>query len=137
MSVYHTPRCRITWTAVVPGDVAMATSPFGVEFGLSLDTAIWSNLGNFAIDMAIYAENGQSVGLPYWRGWTPTDLPGRPASNIWLGWFWNRAFDATGWRVGVFLFRPSIQFRLWQPGGAILRGEFAVAEEDHFFAVEL
>jgi hypothetical protein len=109
---------------------------FGVEFGLSLDTAIWSTFGTFEIDMAIYADDGQNVGPPYWRGWTPTDLPGRNSSIIWLGWFWNQAQTATRGRLGVFLFRPTIQFRLWGPGGTPIPGEFAVAEEDHYFAVE-
>lgn len=134
MSVYHTPLCRITWTAVVPSNVVRSQDFFSVQFGVSYDAAIWSTFGTFQIDWGIFADDGRNVGVPYWRGWTPTDIPHN--ANIWLGNFWPQAQRATGGRLGVFLFRPYIQFRLWGPGGTPITGEFAVAEEDHYFSID-
>jgi hypothetical protein len=133
MSVYHSSLCRMAWTSVPA--VVPSSQYLSVAFGLTLDTGIWFTSGNFYINFNFFQAAGQLVRSTSWSGFIGTNLPGRPSGGIWLSYWWNRASDATG-GSGIFLFRPSIVFVLWGPGGSIITGEFAVAEEENYFLID-
>lgn len=133
MSVFHSPGCRITW-ASAPTRVKLA-DPLFLTFGLSLDTSLWYNSNNFAIDFEILAGQDK-IADHWWTGFTPTQLPGRGSSGIWLQFGWSQARYATNGWGGALTFRPRVVFRRWGPGGVYQPGEFAVVEEEINFLVE-
>jgi hypothetical protein len=82
-----------------------------------------------------FRSGGQLIATWPVQGNTATDLGGRGSANIWVSQFFWRAGWATYNHLGVFLYRPTIEFAIWGPGGTTLSHEFAVAEEDHNFVV--
>ena len=137
MSIFHTPKCRIHWTDVMQGNThnqAVSTASFMLKFDFSLDPSIWYTAGYFSADFAILQDD-RRIGGAVFGGWTATDLPCRPAPELWLSYWWSRAANATNQRSGLFIFRPTIRFTMWASGTPI-PGEFAVAEEDHYFLIE-
>src|ERR1700676_1545960 len=134
-SVFHSPACEMTY-ALVPTQ-SKGSDPFSLQFGLHIsDTSLWVESGIFTASFPIY-KDGQLVADPVWAGWTPTQFP--KFTDLWMGWFYARALDATGGSGGVFNFRPQIFFIRWGPGGSGISPfppEFAVAEEDQYFVID-
>lgn len=116
-------------------NVAVVDQSFALSFGLSLDPQIWMSSGFFTIHHTVLLEGGDIAATWSAQGLTQTDLGGRGSANIWVSQFFWRAATATGNRVGVYLYRPMIQFGIWGPGMTTLTNEFAVAEEDHYFLI--
>jgi hypothetical protein len=116
-------------------NVAVWDRSFALSFGLSLDPQIWQSPGSFTIHHTVLLEGGDQVATWPTQGNTATDLGGRGSANIWVSQFFWRAGWATANHLGVFLYRPMIQFAIWGPGMTSLSNEFAVAEEDHNFLI--
>jgi hypothetical protein len=144
MSFFHTSRCRITSTTVIQGstpNVASSSQSFLVGYNVTLDPGLWLISGYFTAKFTII-QDGQLVANHIWQGYTPTSLPGRPSStsvpsvSLFMNLFWGQAGWATNGRKGVFLFQPSMQFQMWGAGGVRIPGEFANAEEHHYFLVD-
>jgi hypothetical protein len=75
------------------------------------------------------------------------ELPGRQSEEQWLGISFGMAEQLTQNLTGLFAFRPQIWFQRFRrtvadgltaglEPQAYVRGQFAVAAEDHWFAVE-
>ena len=117
-------------------NVAVWDQSFALSFGLSLDPQIWLASGVFTIHHTVLRDGGELIGTWPVTGVTATDLGGRGSAGIWVSQFFGRAGWATYNRLGVFLYRPTIEFVMWGPTGTPIPTEFAVAEEAHNFVVE-
>jgi hypothetical protein len=79
VSVYHTPRCRITWTNVhsdgVDRDVVMPDRPLTLFFGLEFDPAFRAQASGFRLQFALLTLGRFGAVGGVWEG--PIDqLPG-------------------------------------------------------------
>jgi hypothetical protein len=138
MAVFNSSLCQITWTEVVHESQRFAfqgNKPLQLRFGLWLAPAFWSSFAsaNYYIDFQIFQ-------LGYLRSnhvqhANTSKLPGAPNHELWLGMKFGKAYQVTGNRDGLFVFRPQIWFMRFGSNGYI-PGEFAVASEEHCFAVE-
>ncbi|MFJ1812538.1 MULTISPECIES: hypothetical protein [unclassified Streptomyces] len=136
---FHSRLCRISWTDVVHGT---QHSSFGsdeevdLRFGLDLDQSFWSSFetSQFFAQFCVY-RFGELVTRFDRSGDTRQQLPGAPATQIWLGLALGRAEQASGTRAGLVQFRPQIFF-LRQNNSGNLNPEFAVAPHDHSLMVD-
>ncbi|MFI6151035.1 hypothetical protein [Streptomyces sp. NPDC051109] len=136
---FHSPLCRISWTDVVHGT---QHSSFGLDeevelrFGLNLDQSFWSSFetSQFFAQFCVY-RFGELVKRFDHSGDTRQELPGAPATQIWIGVALGGAEQASGTRAGLVQFRPQIFF-LRQNNFVNLKPEFAVAPHDHAFMVD-
>lgn len=132
MSVYHTPRCRITWTNVHSGGVNSDFVPWHLPltlfFGLEFDPALRALARSFELRFDLF-EPGHSFvgGGTRWGG--INQLPGT-TGRIWLAKTFEHTGQALDYRWGTILYRPSMHFSIGT--GRSERIEFAVAEEDHY-----
>jgi hypothetical protein len=144
MPVFHTPGCRITGLTMEQASPTVGTNsvrfvpnyPLVLYVNFTIDPAIWFTAGYFIINFDAM-QGGDRINRISWTGWTATNLPNRPATNFWLNWsFWRADHFTNGQRRGVFMYKPSVYFEMWGPGGSYIPDEFAVAEEDYYFGIE-
>ncbi|MEU3990868.1 hypothetical protein AB0F24_21230 [Streptomyces platensis] len=134
---FHSPLCRISWTDVVHGT---QHSSFGLDeevelrFGLDLDQSFWSSFetSQFFAQFCVY-RFGDLVKRFDHNGDTRLQLPGAPATQIWLGLALGRAGQAGS---GLVQFRPQIFFLRQNSSIGNLNAEFAAAPHDHTFMVD-
>jgi hypothetical protein len=140
MGQFHSPLCRIDWTNVTHGAQRFAfdgSKPLNLLFGLRFDPAFWTSFDSAVYTIELQVFQTGFVRAVHSRYGEIADLPGAPAENIWLGMSFGKARQATGSWTGLFMFRPQIWFSRFGPGPSYIPGEFAVAPEDHCFAVEV
>lgn len=138
-STSHSPLCRVSWTDVVHG---IQHSWFGsdeeveLRFGLELDQNFWSSFetSQFFISFCVYQYGGLVTRFDQ-DGDTRQQLPGAPATRLWIGLTLGRARQTTFHGSGLVQFRPQVFF-MRQSGGNNLVGEYAVAPHDHTFMVD-
>jgi hypothetical protein len=137
---FNSPLCRVSWIDVVHGT---QHSSFGwdeeveLRFGLNLDQRFWSSFetSQFFVQFCVY-RLGALVQQFFHDGDTRQQLPGAPATQIWLGIALGRAAQAVSHvGSGLMQFRPQIWF-LRQSADANINTEFAAAPHDHTFMVE-
>jgi hypothetical protein len=144
--IYHTPRCRITWTNVASGptsnvvdtDSVKLYQPLHLFIGADIDPSVYLTAGYFWFACNVYNTKGE-LRSSDWTGWTATDLPRLPGGSGWYSWYFPRAIDFVRDFREVFLFRPSIHFSMWGPGGtgiSPIPDEFAIAEAPHYFMTD-
>ncbi len=134
MSVYHTPRCRITWTNVrsagVDRDVVVWHSPLILSFGLEFDPAIRRQARWFGIRFGLFSLGRAFIGGGAWTA-PMNQLPGGSSGKIWVSMTWNDGSDVLHYTQEPILYRPSVWFQvIGASDGSDY--EFAVAEEDHY-----
>jgi hypothetical protein len=136
--MFHSSLCQVTWTEVVHGTQRFAfeqRKPLELRFGLRIKRSFWSSFDsssffiNFHIFRRGFFHSKDQAG-------NITELPGRGSEELWLGMSFGMAEQVSRGTSGLYSFRPQIWFQRFGPSGYI-PGEFAVAEEDHWFAVEL
>lgn len=135
---FNSPLCRISWTDVVHGT---EHSSFGLDeevelrFGLELDQSFWSSFdtSQFFVQFCLY-RFGVVKRFDH-DGDTRQQLPGAPATQIWLGLALGRSGQTVSVGSGLVQFRPQIFF-LRQSAAHNISAEFAVAPHDRTFMVD-
>jgi hypothetical protein len=136
---FNSPLCRISWTDVVHGT---QHSTFGLDeevelrFGLNLDQSFWSSFqtSEFFVQFCVYRFGALTKQFDH-DGDTRQQMPGAPATQIWLGLALGRAGQTLFTGSGLMQFRPQIFF-LRQSAVGNINTEFAVAPHDHTFMVD-
>jgi hypothetical protein len=135
VSVYHSPRCRITWTNVegdgVDRDVVDAHQPMTVYVGLNFDNNLRRERGWWSLHFTLIQNTDGAVSGPWWQEQLG-QLPGT-TGNIWMGWSWSEAHNAVDDLGGVLLFRPTLRISFYNRPATEF--EYAVAEEDHYIRI--
>jgi hypothetical protein len=131
MSVFHSPRCRITWAHVAVDqadrNVVAPDQRLDLSFGVEVDPTLSTDFGFWRISWRAYrVSNPTDV--------YETDIVGLnsnfPAFGTgWLYRWWDRADRFLGW--GSYRFEAQLYFRV----GGKARDEFAFSEEPQYFLV--
>jgi len=136
---FNSPLCRISWTDVVHGT---QHSTFGLDeeielrFGLNLDPSFWSSFqtSSFFVQFCVYRFGALTKQFAH-AGDTRQQMPGAPATQIWLGLALGQARQTIIGGAELMQFRPQIFF-LRQSAVANINTEFAVAPHDHTFMID-
>jgi hypothetical protein len=134
MSVFHSPRCRITstdmWAGGVWRDVAAPDDPLHLYINGWVDPGLRTDPGYFIIYWRIHtASDRAEVHKETWIGLNK-NFP--QVGNFFVLWGKSRADAWTGgYGWGPYLFQAEFYFRL----GGRARDEFAFSEEPHYFLV--
>jgi hypothetical protein len=100
--------------------------------GAFVDPSLKLQGGYFYVRFAVV---GAQTTWNLWSGWTSNQFP--VFGNIWLSMSWSVSTNAAGGNRGNFLYQPRLYFWVIPPGGGFTGDdEFAVAPEDHYFAIE-
>jgi hypothetical protein len=131
VSVYHTPRCRITSTNVhsdgVDTDVVGWNRPLTLFFDLEFDPALRGQAHTFYLGFVLESLGSGWTGGGY-RSGPMYQLPGT-TGRIWVSKTLTSVGTVVGFpaHLGHILYRPRVSFYLGD-----YEVEFAVAEEDHY-----
>jgi hypothetical protein len=141
VSVYHSPRCRITWTNVISDgvdrDVIVPSFPVSFLFGLDFDNALRGERGTFNFVFDLH-ETRYGNRILYWWSGQLSQIPGSGGS-IWLSVSSPNLYQLFNGDApsGPALYQPWAQFDLWgQRGPWDGLDEFAVPEEQHWIYLQ-
>lgn len=136
MTLTHTSRVQITSTSIVSNaanpEVVMADNPVVLYVNLHVDPSVRLPAGTFRLNFDIFKDS-QLINRHTWSGWTSLEFPSWEYQ--WRSMFYPTGKTLTNSRYdGVFLYKPSIEFHMWGPGGVSSGyAEFAIAEQDRYF----
>jgi hypothetical protein len=136
---FNSPLCRISWIDVVHGTQHSTFGPdeeVELRFGLNLDQSFWSSFktSEFFVQFCVY-RFGALINRFDHDGDTRQQLPGAPATQIWLGLALGRAGQILSEGFGLVQFHPQVFFQRQSAVGNI-NAEFAVAPHDRTFMVD-